>query len=479
MRTVVAFSLLVALLGGCESKPEAETSAAPADPAAQPALEAPPPAQAPPAMASAPAPRLGGAIVASGEFGVEVVTHTNGGIDATVTTAAGEPVANADVAALQVTAQGEGDARHEVALRWDAARAVFHGAAKADARLASGPLQVSCSIRGKEHKGHLDLLVALPSARFGGRMLALGRYSAEVVPKVDGAVDVHLQDAAGAALRADAGFALRVRARGKANAMQDIALRWDAARACFTGKLEASAELAGGPLELTARADVGAELKGGVEAIALLAPPSIGGSVIATGDYTVEIAPQVDGQIDAIVRNSAGATVEGGVELEAHVQAGGQLRPVKLVWNPALLRFRGKLEGDFKLEPGPIELALVADGRLRVGSIVAAAVMPKIDVDAKAGADLVAEADAKLDAKAKGKAKLPALAGKASGDAKLSVNVPKPTVNVKAGAAADAKASGSAKAGATGAAAAKGEAKQQGGVKIGGSLSSGLSIGTK
>lgn len=476
MRTVVASSLLVALLGGCGSKPEAETSAAPADPAAQPALEAPP-AQAPPAMASAPAPRLGGAIVATGELGVEVVTHANGSIDASVTTATGEPVASADVAALQVTAQGEGDTRHEVALRWDAPRAVFHGAAKADARLASGPVDVSCSVRGKPYEGRLDMLVALPSARFGGRMLALGRYSAEVVPKVDGAVDVHLQDAAGAALTAEAGLALQLRARGKAGAMQEVALRWHAPRACFTGKLEAAAELAGNPLELTARADVGAELKGGVEAIALVAPPSIGGSVIATGDYTVEIAPQVGGQIDAIVRNSAGAVVEGGVELEAHVKAGGQLRPIKLVWDPALLRFRGKLEGKFELEPGPIEIALVAEGRLRAGSIMAAAVMPKIDVDAKAGADLAAKADAKLDAKAK--AKLPAVKGKASGDAKLSVNVPKPTVNVKAGAAADAKASGSAKAGATGAAAAKGEAKQQGGVKIGGSLSSGLSIGTK
>jgi uncharacterized protein YgiM (DUF1202 family) len=473
MRTVLGLLSLASLLGACTREPEAESA-----PVAAPAAEEPaaaPIAQAPPTFAAAP--RMGGAVVATGDYAVEVVASADGNVDAAVTTATGEAVANADVAELQVTAQGEGEARLPIALRWDAARARFHGAAAAGAHVTSGPLDVACSIRGKAHKGRLNLLVALPRPRLGGRMLALGRYSAEVVPKVDGEVDVHLKDAAGASITTDAALNLHARATTKAAAMQALAFRWDAPRSCFTAKLEGDAALAPGPFELAASVAGDAELKGGVEAIALVPPPSLGGTIIATGDYTVELAPQVDGQLDAVVHDAAGASVEGGVELEAQVQASGKLHPVKLVWDPALLRFRGKLEGDLKLEPGPIELAVVAQGRLRTGAIMAAVVMPKLALDAKAKGKLAANVDAKLDAKAK--AKVPTLKGKAGADAnaKLSANLPKPNVNVKTGAAADAKATGAAKAGTTGSAAAKASGK--GGVKLGGSLGGGLSIGTK
>jgi hypothetical protein len=278
--------------------------------------------------------------------------------------------------------------------------------------------------------------------------------------------------------------------------MHDIALSWDAARARFVGRLEAGAKLVPGPIELTvAKGELGAT--GRVEFAALIAPPSIGGSIIAAGDYTIEVAPQADGQIDAIVRNAAGVAVQGGVELQARVRAGGELRPVALQWDPALLRFRGKLEGDLKIEPGPIELALNAEGRLRQGAIMAAAVVPAIAVDAKAevkagaaaradlkakakaeaqlAARLKAEAAAAQKAQAKAKAELAALKGKASGGANLAIKVPQPSVNLKAGASgsADAKANSSAHTGANSAAQTSGAAKQQAGVKLGGGFSLG------
>ena len=489
MRTVLVLLSLASLLAACAREPEGDAVAD------QPAQEvrAESQAQAPPPPQFSAAPRMGGALVGTGDFVVEVVANAEGSVDAAVTTAAGEAVTNADVAALEVTAQGEGQARQKIALGWDGPRGLFHGTAHGGARLASGPMEVSCSIRGKHQAGRRDMVVALPSPKLGGRMLAMGRYSAEVVPKVSGEVDVHVKDAAGVALAADGGLALKARAMGsggaKAGVMHALALRWDAPRGCFTGKLEAGAELAPGPFELTARANGDLELIGRVEAIALVAPPTLGGSVVATGEYTVEVAPQLDGQVDAIVRNAAGVAVEGGVELDAHVQAGGELRPVKLTWDPALLRFRGKLEGDLQIEPGPIELSLVADGRLRTGAIMAAVVVPKLDVDAKA--KLAAHADAKLGAKAKleaaaaqkasakAKAQLAGVKGAASGAAKLAVKVPQPSVNVKAGAQGDAKASTSAQARAAGGASAKGAAKPQAGVKLGGSLTSGVSLGTK
>jgi hypothetical protein len=437
-------------------------------------------------------------MIATGEYAVEVVASADGAIDAAVATAAGEAVAHGDISALEVTVPGEGQARQKVALAWDAPRAVFHGMVAADARLASGPFDVAFAIAGKPHKGRLELGVVLPRPKFGGRMIAAGKYSAEVVPKVDGEIEVHLSDAAGVAVEGGAGLDLSLRAKGKAGAMHDVALRWDAARARFVGRLQADAQLAPGPIELAVRTgEISAQ--GRVELAALVAPPSIGGSVIAAADYTVEVAPQLDGQIDAVVRNSAGAAVEGGVELQARVLAGGELRPVTLRWDPALLRFRGKLEGAFKIEPGPIELSLVADGRLRHGAIMAAAVVPKIAVDAKADAKakiaaradlkakakaeaelaarLKAEAAAAKKAQAKAKAELAALKGKASGSAKLGIKVPQPSASLKAGASAntsaDAKASGAAKTATTNTTQTSGTAKQQAGVKLGGGFSLG------
>jgi hypothetical protein len=486
MRPIHVVLSLGCLLAGCSRGADVESGST------KPAEDLPAVAaaeQAPPARPSAaPAARLGGSIVAAGEYAVEVVASANGAIDAAVATAAGEAVAHGDVSAFEVTMQGKGEARQKASLVWDASRAVFHGMVAADAQLASGPFDVSLAIAGKTHTGRLELGVVLPRPKFGGRMVAVGKYSAEVVPKVDGEIEVHLSDAAGAAVAGGAGLDLSLRAKGKAGAMHDVALRWDAARARFVGRLQGDAQLVAGPIELAVRTgEISAH--GRVELAALVAPPSIGGSMIAAGDYTVEVAPQLDGQIDAVVRNSAGVAVEGGVELQARVLAGGELRPVTLRWDPALLRFRGKIEGDFKVEPGPIELSLVAEGRLRQGAIMAAAVVPKIAVDAKAEAkagaavrpDLKAQAKAKADlaarlkaeaaaakkAQAKAKAELAALKSKASGSAKLGIQVPQPSASLKAGASAstnaDAKASGSTKA----------TAKQQAGVKLGGGLSLG------
>jgi hypothetical protein len=435
---------------------------------------------------------MGGAVVTADDHAVEVVAHADGAIDAAVMTAAGEAVASGEVSALEVTAQGEGEARHSVALAWDAPRGVFHGAVKAGARLASGPLEVSCAIGGKVHKGRLDMAVVLPRPSFGGHMLALGRYSAEVVPSVGGDIAVHVRDAAGAAIAANAGLNLALQVRAKAGALHEVALRWNEPRACFEGRLDAAAELAGGAIELTASAGE-LHATGGLDAVAVIAPPSLGGSVVATGDYSVEIAPRANGEIEAVVHDRAGAAVQGGVELSARVQAGGELRPVVLAWDPASLRFRGKLEGDFKLEPGPIDVSIVAEGRLRAGSILAAVVLPAVDVDAHAGAKL--KADAKLKAKAdaalaaklkaeaaaaekasaQAKAKLAPIKGDASASAKLDVKLPKPTLQVKAGASAgaDAKASAGAQTRAASSGSASGSAKQQGSAKLGGSLSLG------
>ena len=142
------------------------------------------------------------------------MASASGAIDAAIATAEGKPVAHGEVSALKVNVKGEGEARHDVALAWDASRAVFHGMVAADARLASGPLDVSFALGGKTHTGRIELAVVLPQPRLGGRMMVVGHYSAEVVPKVDGEIEVDLRDAAGAAVQAAAGLRLTLRAQG-------------------------------------------------------------------------------------------------------------------------------------------------------------------------------------------------------------------------------------------------------------------------
>lgn len=468
MRPVIVSLSFAALLVGCSREPNSALETASQT---EPETQATAAEQAPHASA-APAPRIGGAVVATGEYAIEVAAHADGAIDAVVMTAAGEPVAHGDVSALEVTAQVEGQGRQAVALGWDAPRGRFRGTAQAGARLASGPLDVAHSIRGEQQKGHLELAVVLPRPNFGGHMMVVGSHSAEVVPKVDGEIEVHIRNAAGALVDGNAGLEWKLQVRGKGGAMHPVALRWDAPSASFEGRLEGDAQLGAGPIELAAIAGEAQSL-GRFETAALIAPPSFGGTVIAAGDYSIEVVPRASGELEAVVRNAAGAAVEGGVELKAHVQAGGELRPVELAWDPARLRFAGKLAGDFELEPGPIDISVVANGRLHQGAIVAAAVLPSLEVDAdaqlagEAKAGVAAKAKAKTGAKAKLAARLKAEAAaakKARADAKAALAA-------KSGASAKLKVK---KPTASGSATASGAAKQQAGAKVGGSLGGGL-----
>jgi hypothetical protein len=239
----------------------------------------------------------------------------------------------------------------------------------ADAHLLSGPFDVSVAIAGRTHTGRLELGMVLPRPKFGGRMIAVGKYSAEVVPKVDGEIEVHLSDAAGAAVQAAAGLDLKLRATGKAGAMHDVALRWDAARARFVGRLEADAQLAAGPIELVVRTgEISAQ--GRVELAALVAPPSIDA--------------KVDAKADVAARADLKAKAKAEAELAARLKA--EAAAAK------------KAQARAKADLGALKAK--ASGSAKLGITA-----PQPSASLKAGASTKTSADAKASGAAKGSAK--------------------------------------------------------------------------
>jgi hypothetical protein len=117
---------------------------------------------------------------------------------------------------------------------------------------------------------------------------------------------------------------------------------------------------------------------GGGDVKAALARPRIGGSVAATGDYSVELSLHEGGRIEALISDVKGALVSAGVKLSALVQAkGGASEKVELAFVPARARFEGRAKAGVELAPGPIDVALDVDGKVHAGKLRAGVVVPR------------------------------------------------------------------------------------------------------
>lgn len=146
------------------------------------------------------------------------------------------------------------------------------------------------------------------------------------------------------------------------------------------GKTEAGAAAsAEGAGKARAKADVEADAKADVEADvdALAAAdaelePQIGGTIVAAGDYRVEILAFVDGRIEAVVMDARGALVAdmSKLALVVTLAAEGEAKAkVDLAWNAELARFVGKVEAGVELVPGPVEVAVAVDGKASTGML--------------------------------------------------------------------------------------------------------------
>jgi len=128
----------------------------------------------------------------------------------------------------------------------------------------------------------------------------------------------------------------------------------------------------------------------GVAATATISTPAeakLGGTVVVMQDKQVEVL-FMPTEVHAVVMDAQGAVVTqpAGLNLTATVQTlpaaqvaveGAASTPatVALVWDPALVRFRGTLQGDIRVVSAPSDLTLVVNNQPRRAHIDAVAVL--------------------------------------------------------------------------------------------------------
>jgi hypothetical protein len=118
-----------------------------------------------------------------------------------------------------------------------------------------------------------------------------------------------------------------------------------------------------------------------VEVAPELMEPRHGGQIVVAEDHVVEVVPTAEGEVYAYVAMADGTVpAPDGLQLtvNVHVEQGG-VRPVALVWDPAELRFHGRVRGAVPA-PGPAEVLLVSHGRPRRGRVRHVVVVPRAHV---------------------------------------------------------------------------------------------------
>ena len=253
-------------------------------------------------------PRIGGTIVAAGDYAVEILAFIDGRIEAVVMVGAdGELVA--DASALKVSAKlaAEGDAKADVALSWDAPSARFVGQVAADVALVPGPVEVSVEAAGEASVGALAELGLAVQARHGGQVMMAGNYSLEIVAQAE-VVHAYAFDVAGQAHAAgDLDVELELDGGAKAK------LVWDPPSASYQAKFNGGIDLEGGPVIVRVAAE-------GKVAIAAVQSFHASAAVAARGELGARAEvrpPSVSAKADASGNAGAGAKASGKASAKA------------------------------------------------------------------------------------------------------------------------------------------------------------------
>jgi hypothetical protein len=419
--TVIGVAFLSTLVA-CASKDETTTTQS-----ATPAAESPSAAQGAPKVNAVEA-QIGGQVVAVGEHQVELKLFRDAYAEALIFDAQGKAIAKPETAKLTAHAIAKGDAKKDIALAWQPPMARFAADGRAGAELEAKPVDVELAFEGgKSARGNLEGTVLLVGPELGGTLVVAGEHGIEIVANADGNVDAVVHDRAGARVTGDANAKLEVELSGADGKLHAIALAWNEARACFTGKADAGLKLAAGPAKIGLAGKASVKLP----KLALRARAEHKGRVLVAGDYSVELVGDGNTLIAYAFDASAKAHAKGDLDLAARLGSGAF---VKLAWDAPTLSYRAKIEGNFDLDVQPIVVSLKAEGKAFVGAVFKA----DAKLDAKANAKL--DANAKTNANVKAEAKAPevkakaGLASNAKADTKASAkaNVQAPKVNVSA-----------------------------------------------
>jgi hypothetical protein len=301
--------LTVPLTNGCKAKESGEAQAgASASAATAGAIRAP-------AVAPVQA-RIGGTVIAAGDYAVEVLLQANGRLEALVMDAKGALLGSPDRVKLALGVQTKAGAQAKIDMKWDPPKARFVGEAAAGVELAPGAVDVTLDIDGKTSAGAAVMVALSAGAIHGGQVIVAGEYSVELVPQGE-VVYAFAFDASGKA-HAAGNLDLALELGGKS-----FALTWDAPSMSYKATLDAGIELdakpvvlklaAGGKLALGAVASFNADARANIDA-ALYAKAKLEGDVRAKAAAALDVkTPEVSAKISRA--KAAGASAKANVRV--------------------------------------------------------------------------------------------------------------------------------------------------------------------
>jgi len=260
-------------------------------------------------------PRIGGNVVAVGDFFVEVALQRSGLILALVFDQSGKLVN--DGVKLSVKAKAKGGASSKVELAFDPPRACFHGQADAGVELESGPIEVSLEVAGKAvGTGNLALAIALPEPRFGGAVVAAGDFAVELVAKGP-EIQAFVFDASG---KAHAAGDLDLNVALGADAKTKVKLAWDPPRSSYKAKVSGDLDLMLEPIRLDLKV-AGKAFAGAVASIKSAAALNL------KADVKAKLDADVDAKLDAAADVNAKVKAP---DLKAKAAAAVKVEPPKV-----------------------------------------------------------------------------------------------------------------------------------------------------
>jgi len=254
------------------------------------------------------------------------------------------------------------------------------------------------------------LRAVLPRARIGGSVAGAGDLSVEVALHEGGLIEALVSDVKGLPINEGVKLSALVQAAGGAS--EKVELAFVPARARFEGHGKAGVELAPGPVAISV--EVGGKVHSCKLGVGVVLPrPKVGGQVLAAGDFSAEVLAHPGGEVQAFVRDSAGAEVKANANASFLVRCrakGGGTEEVVLRFDGPHSCFAGKAKAGVELEPGPLEFVVEA----KVGAGIGGLERIALTVDANHGGQLVTVGDYSLELVAKG-GELKAFAFDASG----------------------------------------------------------------
>lgn len=138
---------------------------------------------------------------------------------------------------------------------------------------------------------------------------------------------------------------------------------------------------------------------------ASLAAPRIGGSVVAAGDHSVELALHQSGRVDALVLDASGKAVTDAKLAITATAKGGATEKIALGFAAPRARFEGRATAGVELASGPVEVALEVAGKPIEAKLALGVVLPPPRLGGHVlavgdlGAEVLARANGEVDAK--------------------------------------------------------------------------------